>query len=923
MRRRFRRSSAWTLILGLALGLQAPGSSAAPAGDIPGVPYTGARGIPETVSQIMARQRLADLGPAKPQRIMPEHDVDRSGLPQDPAAPTAPAWPPRLPGQPRIAGSSSPQTPGLGFTGATLADTAAFPPDSMGTVGPTQFVVFVNGRIRTFNKTTGVADGVINANPDVFFSSVMTPVTPPVVTTFTSDPQVRYDRLSGRWFLSIIDVPCTNAFCTTLAANRWLLAVSNAASGGTITGATVWTFFFFAGDATNFLDYPSLGVDANALYTGGNMFTGAGSFVGTNGYVVQKSSVLGTGPIFMTKFANLATGAAEGPFAPRGVDNYDPSSTEGYFIGVSVLAFSRLDIRRVSNPGSATPTISANLLLTVPTTSSQIPVAHLGNTGGNNGRLDSLDDRLFQAHIRNGRLWTAHNIGVDASGVGGGTATTKRMAVRWYELNGIRSTDNGGVPVVVQSGTVFDNAATVSTARQFWIPSVMVSGQGHAALGFSTAGTTFAADDATVGRLAGDTLGTTQTVAIYTATSSAYNPPSDPGGVAGRRWGDYSYTSLDPLDDMTMWSAQEFCDSTNSYGLRVVKLIAPPPATPSSTNQPGGVAAGQPSVSVVVTGTSASGSGFYDPGANLAAPALPFTHLSASVGGGVTVNSAMFNSPTQVTLDISTVGAVAGAQNVTITNPDGQSATGIGLLTITGAAPTATPTRTSTQTATRTPTATATLTSTPTRTATPTPTPIPPTATPTRTFTPTLTGSFTPTPTPDPGTTTPTPTRTPTPTPVPGTSTATPTPTPTPTPSMTPTLPGSPTPTPTPVSTYFTLAPCRLIDTRNPVGPLGGPALNNGVSRTFVLAGQCFIPANAIAVTVNIAVTQPTNGPGFLTIYPAGTPLPLFASINYNAGQTRSNNAILILGASGDIAVRVTQGAGTVHFVLDVTGYFQ
>ena len=71
----------------------------------------------------------------------------------------------------------------------------------MGAVGPSQFFLFVNGRLRTFNKTTGVADGVINADPDVFFSSVMTPVSPPVVLNFTSDPQVRYDRLSGRWFL--------------------------------------------------------------------------------------------------------------------------------------------------------------------------------------------------------------------------------------------------------------------------------------------------------------------------------------------------------------------------------------------------------------------------------------------------------------------------------------------------------------------------------------------------------------------------------------------------------------------------------------------------------------------------------------------------------------------------------------------------
>src|SRR6185369_11761498 len=107
---------------------------------------------------------------------------------------------------------------------------------TMGAAGPTQIFVFVNGRLRTFNKTTGVADGFINADPDVFFASVMTPVSPPVVLNFTSDPNVRYDRLTGRWFISIIDVPCTNATCTTTAANRWMVAVSDAASSNAITG---------------------------------------------------------------------------------------------------------------------------------------------------------------------------------------------------------------------------------------------------------------------------------------------------------------------------------------------------------------------------------------------------------------------------------------------------------------------------------------------------------------------------------------------------------------------------------------------------------------------------------------------------------------------------------------------------------------
>src|SRR5205814_1258631 len=187
--------------------------------------------------------------------------------------------------------------------------------------------------------------------------------------------------------------------------------------------------------------------------------------------------------------------------------------------------------------------------------------------------------------------------------------TNRRDGVRWYELNVPPTT---GTPTVVESGTIFDSAATVALARQFWIPSVAISGQGHAAIGFSTAGTPNPIDTATNGRLRTDTLGTTGAVALYTnATGNTYNPPSDPGPP--RRWGDYSFTSLDPQDDMTMWTIQEFCDAANSYGVRVVKLLAPPPATPT-TVPAANLVAGVPSVNVVITGTSVAGSEFYDPG---------------------------------------------------------------------------------------------------------------------------------------------------------------------------------------------------------------------------------------------------------------------------------------------------------------------
>lgn len=115
---------------------------------------------------------------------------------------------------------------------------------------------------------------------------------------------------------------------------------------------------------------------------------------------------------------------------------------------------------------------------------------------------------------------------------------------------------------------------------------------------------------------------------------------------------------------------------------------------------------------------------------------------------------------------------------------------------------------------------------------------------------------------------------------------------------------------------------CRVLDTRNPDGPLGGPALSAGAVRTFVIGGQCGIPSSAQSVAVNVTITGPTSG-GFVTVYQGGAPVPPTSTINYSAGQTRANNAVVSLGPSGDIAVACGQPSGTVQFILDVSGFFQ
>ena len=631
-----------------------------PNGDTVGVPWTGGLAETETTAQIMERQRLADLQPKQAQVIRPRLTISGDKAPNPNALDTAQA----APDQSSAAKPNSPQTLGLNFLTSTFADKGLFPPDTMGTVGPSQFTVAVNNIFRTYNKTTGVADGMLNSDPTVFFAAQLTVV----AGNRASDPHIRYDRATKRWFIVMIDV--------AVNSNRVLLAVTDAASQGVISLTTVWSKFFFQQDTVgttpnvdtgHFADFPTLGVDTNALYIGFNMFTSStGSFAGTTGFVVRKSSILGAGPIVVTAFRGLATNNSVGILTPQGVDNFDPSPTFGYFIGVDGSVESLLQLRRITNTAT-TPSISANIPLTVNITGPAINAPHLGNTGGANGKLDASDERLLAAVIRNGHLWTAHAIGVDNTGSAAGTLT--RDGARWYDIINFDTT-----PTVNQSGTVFDPTAPNDANQLYYIyPTVMVSGQGHVAMGFTRTGANVHINAATVGRLASDAPGTMESVVTYTNSTTAYNLGS--GGPYGRRWGDYSYTSLDPDDDMTMWTIQEFCNATNSYGEQVVKLLAPPPATPSSAPT---VAAGQSSVNVVVVGTSTTGSGFFDPGAGFS------KHLTATVSGGIVVNSATYSDPTYVTLNLSTVGVAPGAYNVTITNPDGQTATGTGILTIPG-----------------------------------------------------------------------------------------------------------------------------------------------------------------------------------------------------------------------------------------------
>lgn len=553
------------------------------------------------------------------------------------------------------------------FTAVTLAETGAFPPDTMGVAGPAQFVAFCNGRLKSFSKSTGLPDGVLNVNTDTFFASVLPS------GAFTSDPRIRYDRSTQSWILTMIDVPSTNT------VNDILIAVTQSP---VITAQSVWTFYSFKPSAnygagvTPFADFPTLGIDSNALYIGVNIFNGSiGSFVNTAAFVIPKGPLLNSSSLQVSEFPNLIDSSTSvGPFAPQGVDVFNSDNSIGFFIGVNASTQGSLVLRTVTNPGT-TPQISANIPFTVLSTVDPLNVPHLGNTNGVNGYLDAIDTRLSSSHVRGTYLFTSHNVGVDYQGISSPSADITRDGCRWYQID----ISNPNSPTLNQAGTLFQpNNPTSTNERFYWMPSIMTNGVFHILMGCSTAGAHEYANAAIAGRFVNDPSGYFWPPYIYTSSTTAYNPPGDPGGSSGRRWGDYSHVSVDPNDDLTLWAIEEFCNATNSYGCRVLRYISPPPPSIASVS-PSTISANQPNLVLTITGTAnVSGQGakaYFDPGPCFA------NRLNVNIQD-VQILSTQVISQTQIKVVISTVGTTTGSKTITITNPDGQAIQASGLLTV-------------------------------------------------------------------------------------------------------------------------------------------------------------------------------------------------------------------------------------------------
>ena len=374
------------------------------------------------------------------------------------------------------------------------------------------------------------------------------------------------------------------------APNSWILVAVSATSDPTGT----WHKYAIDADLNNgvqdnnWADFPGLGLDNSNLYIRANMVGNTG---GPKIWVIPKAQLLaGANPITWTEFVDPPhPPGSGGTIQPAHV--YGTSSAE-YLVETSYPIdkppFQRyIRIYSITFP-SGTPTWIDLGLIQV----------NSGNTGlfyapqpGGSALIDTGSNALLNVVFRNGTLWTTHTVIDD---------TESRTEIAWYQVDPATASDTTpGVPV--QQGRI--SHAT----RFYYYPSIAVNANGDVGIGFSGSSPTEYSSAYYTARAAADPPGTMQPVATLKAGLAYY---SNIDGNGRNRWGDYSATCVDPTDDLTFWTLQEYANLGNAWATWWGSFSVPPSSYPTAPANLSATAISSSQINLTWTDQSANETGF-------------------------------------------------------------------------------------------------------------------------------------------------------------------------------------------------------------------------------------------------------------------------------------------------------------------------
>src|ERR1700757_848865 len=419
------------------------------------------------------------------------------------------------------------------------------PLDPNGMGGPNHYVQAINSNYQVFDKTGAALTASIDL-ATLFPGSLD-----------DGDPVVMYDKFADRWVITEFLCP-GGGNCTKL-----LFAVSKTPDP---TGA--YYLYTFEPDANDYADYPKYSIWSDGYYETCNcdiqkvtVYERAKMLLGdpTAGFIVIPSisnpNTSNTGGFFCPQ-----TLYADGQLPPYGSPQYLFYFTDdNWGAGFSDKIFiQKITADWTTKTGTMAPhdTLTPQAFNSYFTGGTEKDISQPGTTT----KLDALDG-FFSYRIPYLR-WGTYNAAVMSHVVNTGSSTTRVGGIRWYELRQDTTTSKWSI---FHQGTY---APADGVSR--WNPAIAMDQNGSIGLAYSVSAPTAVYPGIRyTGRTKCDSNGImsiTEKVAI--AGSSAW--------TSDNRWGDYSHTSVDPVDGITFWHTNQYIGAGNSLNTRIFSFQIPP-----------------------------------------------------------------------------------------------------------------------------------------------------------------------------------------------------------------------------------------------------------------------------------------------------------------------------------------------------------
>ncbi|MGH9908756.1 MAG: hypothetical protein ACRD8U_24625, partial [Pyrinomonadaceae bacterium] len=453
----------------------------------------------------------------------------------------SPSQPPASDATGPMAASPAPSRSFLAHPDGPKIGTSIFtiPPDTTGAVGLDKIMTTLNNNWVVQDKTTGTE--LSGVSMDTFWEG------PTASGSF--EPRVLYDPYHDRWIVAGV----SNAQST---GSSILIGISNTSDPeGTFT-----LFRFEADDFTGgsnqvdneWADFPMLGFNKNWVAVGVNMFHNSNNAV-TNGRVlVVDYPSLRAGTLSAMYFFGIT--AADGGFCIFPATTF--SNTENTLYAPAHLSSANATYRLHTITGTPeAPVFTIGELQTrtgggwTQPNGDILPQTCIGAVGeecpANPREIDS-GDAFIRSNVvfRNGFIWYAQTIALPE----GGLSTDSRVAAQWTKIDTTGAFADGGR--VEDANATRDNGG-----EHYAYPSISVNKNNDALLGFSNFESDDLVDAGYTFRLGTDEPGTMGDPVIFKEGEDYYGKTFS---GTRNRWGDFSHTVVDPVNDRDLWTIQEY-----------------------------------------------------------------------------------------------------------------------------------------------------------------------------------------------------------------------------------------------------------------------------------------------------------------------------------------------------------------------------